>query len=251
MNDGDVNPGDLGQNESARYLTLALGLVFALQIVVPAWDFFRQTSFHTMIAGLPFVGILVAVALKNPAALTVFFPLSALPVLAVLPPDYSALLHEDGTPIRIAATLGIYLALASSWVASKGTDIVDDDAIPDEARALWMRRFVWSRLALMVLLFLVPTYALFGDSTIVATLNQTHAGYSEVGRIFISLMIFFGWCAMAYMAFIIPSLNLEYDRRRLRRDAETMRRGYDRRRWVRVGVECSLALVVAFGVILI
>ena len=63
--------------------------------------------------------------------------------------------------------------------------------------------------------------------------------------------MFFVWAVMAYTLFLVPALNLEYDRRRLRKDMDAVAEEFaSGRRWIRLGVEaflvCAGLMALAF-----
>jgi len=234
---------------AGRWLSMALGSVFLIQIFVPVGGFIANgPAYSVPLAILPFLVLLAAVGLRSPAALLVGFPVSILPTLATIPPLFSVELREPEALMRLVGTMAVYLAIASAWAASADRgEIQISDRMEGDVRGRWMRRFVYSRVPILVLLFAVPAYAILVDGAIVATIAQSHPDSETIGQVFIATLLFFVWCAVAYSMFIVPSLNLEYDRRRLKKTIASMLVPYDPKRWWRVGAECGGVLIVCLS----
>lgn len=238
---------------AGRWLSMGLGTVFLIQVFVPVSAFVANGPAYLIpLAILPFLVLVAAIGTRNSAALLVGFPVSILPTLATIPPAFSVELRDPEALLRLVGTMAVYLAIASAWAASADRGQIQiSERLEGERRGQWMRRFVYSRVPIMVLLFVVPSYAIFIDGAIVATIAQSHPGNEMIGQVFIATLLFFVWCAVAYSLFIVPSLNLEYDRRRLKKVVAAMLLPYDPKRWWRVAVECGGVLLVCLGAMLI
>ncbi len=192
---------------------------------------------------LPIIALVPAITTRSPLALLLLFPVSLLPSIAALPELERGQLMELWPAVRVTGTFAVYLALASAWLTSVPEQVEVEQG--KSFRGQSYRHFVWGRLGPLVLLFLVPTYGIFLDAPITSTIEQNNPGAESVAQIFIAIVMFFTWAVIAYTTFLVPALNLEYDRRRIRREMETILEEFESgRRWMRLGVE---ALVVCVG----
>jgi hypothetical protein len=218
-----------------------LGVVLWIQIVVPSWGVLTSNGdLMPFVAMVPLFVLGVSVVLRASLGLLLAFPLSLMPVLAVLTPSVALDLQTPGTLVRVVATMALFLAVSSAWTASKdAVDVIHEDlSDPHPERGSRMKRYVHMRIPVMVLLFLVPMYGVYLDNAIVSTIAQSHPDANAVGQTFVAVLMFFAWAVMAYSLFVVPALNLEYDRRRLMKRIEGLRLPYSRR-WLRVAVECG------------
>ncbi|MEM1350691.1 MAG: hypothetical protein AAGI01_19165 [Myxococcota bacterium] len=179
------------------------------------------------------VGLLAAgIASRIPVLLMLLMPVGLLPGLLMLPGPEQQLLVEGWSMVRMGATLSLYLALASA-----GADVVRlPDEIQheelDEVDVLDLRRFVWWRVGVLVVLFFVPAYGVYQDPQIARALSRNYAAAPESAQAFLSLLHFFAWSVAAYMMVLVPALNLEYDQRRLSRSLDEARASWSKRRLV-------------------
>ena len=171
------------------------------------------------------LGVLTAGALsRSPPLLLTLFAGSMLPGLVMLAEPERMLLMEGSSLLRIGAVFALYLAVASAGSgedhaepprgeALKGTSFAPARA-EEEQR---LRRFVLARLAALGVLWAVPAYGVYLDPSL-ATLLSTHYGEAaRIGQVFLGVVHFFIWSVAAYMMVLVPSLNVEYDKRRLAR----------------------------------
>jgi len=225
--------------------TFVLGVSLWAQIFgVGVWTElqFSAPRMHALFFYMVPVGVLIAgISTRVPVFLMLLMPAGLLPGLLMLPGPEQQLLMEGWSMVRIGATLSLYLALASA-----GADVV---RLPDEIReehldetdVLDLRRFVWSRVGVLVVLFLIPAYGVYQDPRIASALSANYASAPESARAFLSLLHFFAWSVAAYMMVLVPALNLEYDQRRLSRSLDEARASLSRRRM-------GLRVLASFGV---
>lgn len=233
MTDTHIQPGAI--------FTGLLGGVLWVQIVVPSWEILiGNNDLMPFVAMVPLLVLGVSVVLRASMGLLLAFPLSLMPVLAVLTPAVALELQTPGALVRVVSTMALFLAVSSAWTASRqASDVIHEDlSEPEPERGGRMKRFVHVRIPLMILLFLVPVYGVYLDTAIVSTIAQSHPGADSVGQTFVAVLMFFAWAVMAYSLFVVPALNLEYDRRRLMKKVESLRVS-NSRRWLRVAIECG------------
>ena len=230
---GEPAPGALGaptrswaQLRGARLwpaVTLLLGLSLWAQLFgvgALAELQFDSPRQHALLAYLvPLLALGAGVRLRMAMLLLTFFPVLALPGLLMLPDAERLMLAEGLSMVRLSASLALYLAIASA-----GADVarLAEHAQPlepsAEAVTLDYRRFVLARIGVLIVLFIVPLYAISQDAEIAAALLTHYRDKPEVAQTFLGLMHFFAWSVAAYMMVMMPALNLEYDQRRLERE---------------------------------
>lgn len=173
---------------------------------------------------LPFVALLVGVWTRSAVAVLALFPMSLIPPLLLTPDGSAASFGDPWSAGRVCASLALYLSLASAWLSSGNIEAAPEleESVVHRGLGAEVRRHIYPRLIPLLLWWAVPTYAIFWDPAIVGTLTQSHGADARVAQLFASTAIFFGWAVVAYMWFIVPSLNLEYDRRQIVRDADAL-----------------------------
>lgn len=203
-----------------------------------------------MIAYLMPIGLLATgVWSRAPVVLLTLFMTSFLPGLVLLPEQEKLLLAEGASMLRIGLTLTLFLAVASAGSGPEveqatsteplGVDVHDEGAI--------VRRFVLARLGVLVLLFVVPGWAVFLDPSIASALSRNYPDAPHVARTFLGLVHFFVWSVAAYMMVLVPALNVEYDHRRLSR---TLREQYDDLSRRAIGMRAAAWAALSAGMIL-
>lgn len=216
-----------------------------------------QVRFHAILAYMLPLGMLfLGVKLRMAMILLTFMPVLLLPGLVMLPEPERLLLSEGLSMIRLSASLALYLA-----VAAAGADIIKqpEEAEPltpaqrsadDRASVMDYRSFVLSRIGVLIVLFIVPAYAIFQDPEVGQALATHYRDKPQVAQTFLALMHFFAWSVAAYMMVLMPALNLEYDQRRLNRTlretAEALSRGSIAKR---VGLVVGVVGLVACALI--
>ena len=209
---------------------------------------------------VPFAVIGAGFWLRSAVLLLAVFPLSLLPP-SVMIEHGGATFDGPWSAVQGCATMAIYLALVSSWLgagaAAASVDIEDDvdprvKASSRTTAGSEFRRFIYPRLVPLLLLWAVPTYAIFWDPAIAATIAQNHPERPEVAQIFIAMIVFFAWAIVAYMSFVVPSLNLEYDVRRLERSLDQIvAQAQPAAVWQRIGVAAGIAAAATLLILLI
>lgn len=224
-----------------------LGVSMWLQLGLPGlmveFRFPEPRPWMLLLYVIPLIALYAAVVTRHAALALLVFPISLLPAIAGLPEADQALVHGGLAMARIGGTVAVYLAVASAWIASIDTR---DESAPvgtEHQNGRHYRRYVFSRLVAMLLVLLVPLYAVLFDPVIVSTIEQNHPNSEGVAQNFLSLLVFFFWAVVAYTHFLVPALNLEYDRRKTRAKIRELRRGEDPRgRVLRLAIEGGIVL---------
>ncbi len=162
----------------------------------------------------------VSLATRSGAGCLLLFPVSMLPALAGIPEVARAALFTPFAMIRLSLALSLYLAATGAWLSGTqtvfgGTSV---NQTGQEAGSTY-KWFVVSRGLVLLVLLIVPIWAVYLDGTIVATIAMNHPDGEHVAQTFIAMITFFVWSVVAYTQFVVPLLNLEYDRRKIRRKA--------------------------------
>lgn len=254
---GNAEDGGVGGSVRGLVGVGVLGVSLWAQLMVPALlTELRLPAAQMATIGLYFVPLLVlgvGIAVRSGLVTLLLFPLALLPGLASLPLEDQVAATDAWAMARIAVSLAVFLALSSAWVAEpvrRSVGVVRASAV--RRRGSLYRGFVASRLVPLLLLFVVPTYAIFFDPAVVSTLAQNHPGSHVTAQIFLSMVIFFVWSVAAYTSFLVPALNLEYDGRRLSQQAAGLARGLTRGRVLRrIGVTTLLVGAFAAAVLML
>lgn len=190
-------------------------------------------------AGLLLMGVLVALV----------------PGLALMPEPDQALLREWSALLRVGASLLLYVAVASAGSGPSREAAAPTPLPPeaDETPAMAQdHRFIAARLLVLAIMLLAPLYGIFADARIAAALATHYRESAEVARTFLSLTHFFAWSVVAYMMVLTPTLNLEYDRRRLERQLRERSAAWTARRLkLRVLMWCGITAAVALILLLV
>lgn len=170
----------------------------------------------------PPIILIAGTYLHSLPVLLIVAPLSLLPAVALLPEAEKSIFFTPWSMGRIAATLALYLALASAWATSSrlARPLGRAEVSTDDTTVLAYRNHILGRVAPFLLLWLVPTYAIYFDPAVAGTFLQSFGPDATVAQVFVSTVLFLLWAILAYTSFIVPALNLEYDRRRLIRRFE-------------------------------
>lgn len=188
-----------------------------------------------------------ALQAKSPAAALLLFPIACLPALASMPEEARVSLASPLVASRVVLTVALYLAVAGAWLSGTQPAPDEDGKLGrPKARATHPYRWlVYSRAAVLAILLIVPVYAIYFDGPIVSTIAANHPGGERVAQTFIAMVAFFVWTVVAYTQFLVPLLNLEYDRRKIRRQAlESVRQASWRRSLKRLGIEAGAVILV-------
>lgn len=194
--------------------------------------------------GLPLIALVGGVAMRSRIALLAFFPMALLPPLLLTPDGAAASFGDPWSAARVCASMALFAALVSAWLSGVESEATSEVKTPRPGFATDARRYVYPRLVPLLAWWLVPTYALFWDPAVVGTIEQSFPDNARIAQIFASTVVFFGWAVVAYMWFIVPSLNLEYDRRQMRRDAEALVAATPRDIVRRIGITTLVTFVL-------
>ena len=116
-----------------------------------------------------------------------------------------------------------------------------------DAQETWvMQRFVMARIGVLAVLFALPAYSVFQDPEVASSLSKFYPDAPHVARTFLGLIHFFVWSVAAYMMVLVPSLNMEYDHRRLARKLGEQYRELTRKR---IGLRVLAWVGVSAGMI--
>lgn len=238
--------------------TIALGLGLWLQLfAMPMLSElqFEQGRLHAILAymvplGLLFVGVYFRMAM----VLLTFVPVCLLPGLVMLPEPERLMLSEGLSMIRLGASLSLFLAIASagSDLTRRDEQIELLDADQGQMARMDYHRFILVRIGVLMILFVVPAYAIFQDPTIAQSLSTHYQNKPQLARTFLGLMHFFAWSVATYMMVLMPALNIEYDQRSLNRELKEIGERLTRRHLLkRVVLWFAIAAVVClFGLLL-
>lgn len=182
-------------------------------------------------------------------------PMAFLPGLAMLPkPDVAGLLE----PWRAGAAGGTLLAYLTVAALARSTEKAGGERV-DEFEASASIDGVYSlyfavRIGVLALLFAVLVGTPMFDAGLLEQIAQNHTENRRVARAFLLLFGFFTWCVVAYMMFLSPAANLEYDVRRVRRQLDDFVDGASSVRWRLaawlaggLGLGVVVVLVPSFG----
>ncbi len=171
---------------------------------------------------LPFAALAGGVWFRNAVALLALFPMSLVPPLLLVPDGAGPSFADPMSAASVCASMAVYLSLVSAWLTNADFEAEgpSTDGEVSDPRASTYRRAIYPRILPMILWWAVPTYAIFWDGAVVGTIVQNFGDGAAVAQLFLSMLLFFAWCVVAYMYFIVPALNLEYDRRRIDREVE-------------------------------
>lgn len=192
----------------------------------------------------------ISMAQRSGAGCLLLFPVSILPALAGMPEVARAALFTPFAMLRLTLALALYLAATGAWLSGTqtvfGGNTVDQGGKEAGHTYKW---FVVSRGLVLLVLLIVPIWAVYLDGTIVATIAMNHPGGENVAQTFIAMIMFFVWSVVAYTHFVVPLLNLEYDRRKIRRKAlDTVKNTSLPVVMKRLGIEAS---VIVFLVVIL
>lgn len=208
----------------------SLGPVVAVVLGISLWVQLASFAFQEQLGPegtppriiafvLPFAALVGGIWFRNAVALLALFPMSLVPPLLLVPEGVGPGFTDPASAATICASMALYLSLVSAWLTGAEFDShpVTDGEVEDR-RAAEYRRAVYPRILPLVLWWAVPTYAIFWDGAVVGTIVGNFGDGAAIAQLFLSMLLFFGWCVVAYMYFIVPALNLEYDRRRIERE---------------------------------
>lgn len=209
--------------EMGRAIVAIVGLALWAQLIFPGLGTEVGLTAPSPVVLAAYVAppiVLIAGTYLSSVPILLFvFPLLLLPAVAFVPDADAASYFTAWSMGRIGATFAIYQALGSAWATTARVTTPTQRELLEEIdeSVLPYRTHVLSRLPPFLLFWLVPTYGIFFDSAVVGTFNQSFGEAARIAQIFVSTSIFLAWAIVGYTSFIVPALNLEYDRRKLRR----------------------------------
>lgn len=199
-------------------VVVVLGLSVWVQTAVTPQSENLTSLGHTLGMALPLIAVFGGVIARSAVMLLAIFPMTLLPPM-LLASDGGAVFAEPWSALRVAVSLAVYLGVVSAWVGATGAPTARAESKRRNPFSAAVRGHVQRRIPVLVLWWAVPTYAIFWDGAVVGTLQQQFGDGAGTAQIFVSVLVFFGWVVTAYMLFIVPTLNLEYDYRRYVRGA--------------------------------
>jgi len=224
----------------AGWVSAALGASLWLQLLFGGLGIEAQTGqmgLRVVVFFLPLPVLAFGLIGRRPSMALLLFPVMLVPGVAILSPAERAVFASPWTMGGVAATLAVYLAVTSAWLTGgRPAGQLRGQVSRTQQRARQYQRYALSRAVPMLLMFAVPLYAVYFDRAIVGTIAQNFPGNEAAAQAFIALTVFFACCVSGYVFFVVPMLNLEYDRRRLERALEPKSSSTERRRvWYRLG----------------
>ncbi len=208
-----------------------IGLVAEAQFDVPRpWAFLAYL--------LPLSMLAAGVWSRAPVILLTLFAGSFLPGLVLLAEPEQMLLMEGWSMVRIGACMALFLAIASAGSGQELEmgEVVEQRGVGQGDVDHELRRFVAARLGVLGVLWCVPAYGVYLDPEIASMISVNFEEAANVGRVFLGVVHFFIWSVAAYMMVLVPSLNVEYDRRRMRRELKAFSKGLSHKKsWIRIG----------------
>lgn len=195
-----------------------LGLSLWAQLCGPTIFASGISPWLVFIALLPLVVAGFGFQMKSGVGMLLLFPVSTLPALAAMPETAHLALGEPFGMFRIVLTLTLYLAATGAWLS--GTVPAQGSATDGQSsEGSIYRWYVRSRGLVLILMLLVLVWAVYFDGAILSAIAANHPDGERVAQSFIAIVAFFVWTVVAYTQFLVPLLNLEYDRRKLERAA--------------------------------
>lgn len=160
--------------------------------------------------------------------LQIGFMASLLPAFLVLPVEDQPGMDEPLAVIWLCGLVVLYLVMGMDWFAveSMPAEDIEHESIETAASGGERRKYVAtlmsnhqqhfiSRFVISLWLFGVITYAVFFDTGNQASIGEFFEGGEQVTVSFLAISMFFVWCMVVYMMIVVPTINLEYDQRRL------------------------------------
>ena len=145
--------------------------------------------------------------------------------------------------LRVGGAFALFLAIASAGSGSElDTGDIAEDSREQNQVDEELRRFVLARLLVLVMLWCVPAYAVYLDPEIAGHIMDNYGDSTHVGQVFLGVVHFFIWSVGAYMMVLVPALNVEYDRRRLKRELRHYLKGWG---WKESGTRIAIYMAVA------
>lgn len=210
----------------------SFGPVVALVLGVSVWvqlasfavrgDVAVTDAVRALSIGLPMLALIGGIAGRSAIVLLALFPLTLLPPLLLTPDGAAASFGDPWSAGRACASLALFLSLVSAWLSGVDSATALPEHEAPRGYATDARYHMYPRVVPLLLWWAVPTYAIFWDPAIVGTIEQSYGDAARMAQIFASTVVFFGWAVVAYMWFIVPTLNLEYDRREIVRGAQAL-----------------------------
>lgn len=243
----DSSPSAMSRGPLWSVATLVLGAILWVQLFWLGVDaemrFSEPRPWALLAYFLPLIMLFAGVWSRAPVILLTLFAGSLLPGLVLLAEPERLMLMEGGSMVRVGGAFALFLAIAS---AGSGSEL-DSGDISEMAREqspvdAELRRFVLARLVVLVLLWCVPAYAVYLDPAIAGHIMASYGDSTHVGQVFLGVVHFFIWSVGAYMMVLVPALNVEYDRRRLKRELRQYLRGWG---WRDGGLRMALYVGIA------
>lgn len=240
-------PGSMSRGPLWSVATLVLGAILWVQLFwlgVDAELGFSEPRPWAMLAYfLPLVILAAGVWSRAPVILLTLFAGSLLPGLVLLAEPERLMLMEGGSMLRVGGAFALFLAIASAGSGSElDTGDIAEDSREQNQVDEELRRFVLARLLVLVMLWCVPAYAVYLDPEIAGHIMDNYGDSTHVGQVFLGVVHFFIWSVGAYMMVLVPALNVEYDRRRLKRELRHYLKGWG---WKESGTRIAIYMAVA------
>lgn len=224
-----------------------IGLGAEVQFDVPRpWAFIAYL--------MPLAMLAAGVWSRAPVILLTLFAGSFLPGLVLLAEPEQMLLMEGWSMLRVGACFALFLALVSAGSGEELEvgEVVAPQGISTQEVDHELRRFVAARLGVLLVLWCVPAYGVYLDPEIASMISVNYEDASDVGRVFLGVVHFFIWSVAAYMMVLVPSLNVEYDRRRMRRELKAFGKGLTHKKsWIRIGLYLLTSVLVVLGLLVL
>ena len=237
---------------SASLAVAFLGLSVWAQLGGPELFADGQSPWVVFTAFLPLIVGGFALVMRSGVGALLLFLVATLPALAAMPATAHAVLLTPFGMFRTALSLALYLAAAGAWLS--GTQpVAAREPVGDASTRIGgeYKWFVASRGVALLTILCVLVWAVYFDGLIVSTIAANHPDGERVAQTFIALVAFFVWTAIAYTMFLVPLLNLEYDRRKVERTvADAIRTTRPSRSFKRLGIEAT-AVAFFVGLLLI
>lgn len=246
----DVETGLVEHRAVWRLAAGVLGLSFWAQLF---WyplvtEFLAETTGGLFVGVymLPVAVLAVSLVVGSSAGLLFGLPVALLPGLLIVPEQDAASLLELHRGLILAGTVLAYLVAAAIATRPADIDPTDKQAIDEESRRVdgLYRHYVTIRLVILVGLFGVLVGSVVFDPTIRSLIADNHGDGRLAAQLFIAVLGFFTWCAVAYTMFYMPLANIEYEMRSFSREIDAMAGDGSRIRW-RLGLTVAAGLAVA------
>ncbi|MBN1947703.1 MAG: hypothetical protein JW797_18705 [Bradymonadales bacterium] len=248
-----------------RVGALSFGALLWLQVCASGLSnelSFSEVSWWRVLVFLVPLGLLLAGLLtRNPVATLLLYPLGVATTLGMNPGEAGGGGSDPWSIILPLVTLLAYVFCVSAWLRSPARPsylLVSSEPVRTR-RDRWSpyRLTYWPRAVALFLTFAVTAGAVPILEPIASRVVRSYgvsggASSGEKGLVLCSLVLFFGWCVLAYVLFISPAMEqnrlIKADRQRVRGSIE--RSGLRRLKLALVGLLLGAGAVLAALVVL-